>query len=116
MLSLNFCPLFCEDKDTRIWKAQAQFELDWSLESERAFGDVLREMRRRRNLSQEALALEAGVERNYVSLLELGKNSASIRIVFKICAVLDILPSEFLKEVENRMRSSVSDVTDSNAA
>jgi transcriptional regulator with XRE-family HTH domain len=56
-------------------------------------------------LSQEALALEAGVERNYISLLELGKNSASIRILFKICAVLEVQPSDFFKEVEQRMRS-----------
>lgn len=56
-------------------------------------------------MSQEALALEAGVERNYVSLLELGKNSASVRILFKICAVLDVLPSEFFKEVEGRIQA-----------
>jgi len=69
------------------------------LESERAFGDVLREMRRRRGLSQEA-----GVERNYVSLLELGKNSASIRMLFKLCEVLRVAPSAFLVDVERRMK------------
>ena len=70
---------------------------------EQAFGDVLRELRRRRGLSQEALALDAGVERNYVSLLERGKNSASVRMLFKLCAVLGLAPSAFLARVERRM-------------
>lgn len=55
-------------------------------------------------MSQEALALEAGMERNYVSLLELGKNSASIRMLFKLCEVLDVAPSAFLADVERRMK------------
>jgi transcriptional regulator with XRE-family HTH domain len=51
------------------------------LEPEVAFGQVLRGLRKRQGLSQEKLAQEAGVERNYVSLLELGRNSASIKTV-----------------------------------
>ena len=73
------------------------------MEPERSFGDVLRELRRQRGLSQEALALEAGVERNYVSLLERGKNSVSIRVMFKLCAVLKVAPSDFLGRVERRL-------------
>ena len=74
------------------------------MEAEKAFGDVLRELRRRRKLSQEALALEAGIERNYVSLLELGKNSPSIRMLFKLCEVLDIAPSSLIGDVERRLK------------
>lgn len=61
---------------------------------------VLREARRSRGLSQEALALQAGVERNYVSLLELGRNSASIRVLFKLAEVLGSPPSELLQRTE----------------
>lgn len=64
---------------------------------------MLRELRRQRGLSQEALALEADIERNYVSLLERGKNSASIRVLFKLCAVLKVSPSEFMGRVERRL-------------
>lgn len=71
---------------------------------EKAFGEVLRHLRKERGLSQEALALEAGVERNYISLLELGKSSASIRMLFKICAVLDLPPSKFLEQVEAKFK------------
>ncbi|WP_206363065.1 helix-turn-helix domain-containing protein [Stenotrophobium rhamnosiphilum] len=72
------------------------------MEVERAFGQVLREIRLKQAFSQEALALEAGVQRNYVSLLERGLNSASLKIIFKLCHVLDIKPSEVLVMVEQR--------------
>lgn len=50
----------------------------------RAFGVVLRRQRRARHLSQEALALEAGLQRNYVSLIELGRNQPTIStLLFK---------------------------------
>jgi transcriptional regulator with XRE-family HTH domain len=71
---------------------------------EKAFGEVLRHLRRERGLSQEALALEAGAERNYISLLELGKSSASMRMLFKLCSVLGLPPSRFLEQVEGRMK------------
>lgn len=76
------------------------------MEPERSFGDVLREVRRQRGLSQEALALEAGIERNYVSLLERGKNSASIRVLFKLCVVLRLSPSTFMGRVEKRIEAA----------
>ena len=73
------------------------------MEIEKAFGDVLRQLRKEQQLSQEALALEAGMERNYVSLIELGKNSPSVRMLFKLCAALKTCPSAFLTAVERRM-------------
>jgi transcriptional regulator with XRE-family HTH domain len=50
------------------------------------------------------LALRSAVDRNYVSLIELGRNSPSVRMVFRLCDALDIAPSELLKEVERRIR------------
>lgn len=71
---------------------------------EQSLGEVLRAARRERGLSQEKLALEAGVERNYVSLLELGRNSPSVGMLFKLCKVLDLQPSDLLAQVEQQMR------------
>ena len=68
-------------------------------------GEVLRAARKERGLSQEDLALEARVERNYVSLLELGRHSVSIRVLFKLCRILDVQPSIVLARVEEQMRS-----------
>ena len=74
------------------------------MEPEFAFGEILRELRKQRGLSQEKLALEAGIERNYISLLELGKNSASLKMIFKLAAVLETTPTELLRRVEERQR------------
>ena len=74
------------------------------MEPEVAFGQVLRELRKRQHLSQETLALESGMERNYVSLLELGRNSASVKMIFKIAPVLGISVADFMMLVEARTK------------
>ncbi|HEU0189510.1 MAG TPA: helix-turn-helix transcriptional regulator [Gallionella sp.] len=70
------------------------------MEPEVAFGIVLRELRKQRELSQEVLAHDSGLERNYISLLELGRNSASIKTLFKLAPVLGVSVSEFMRQVE----------------
>jgi transcriptional regulator with XRE-family HTH domain len=70
------------------------------LEPEAAFGRVLRELRRARSLSQEVLAFEAGLQRNYISLLERGLNSATIKTLFKLAPVLGVTVSSLMERVE----------------
>ena len=65
-----------------------------------AFGKVLRALRVERGVSQEALALEAGVQRNYVSLIERGINQPTITIIFKLATALEIKPSHIVELVE----------------
>lgn len=57
----------------------------------------------KRKWSQEQLALEADANRNYVSLVELGRNSPSVRMVFKFCAALEVSPAVLMKDVERRL-------------
>ena len=76
------------------------------MEPEVAFGIVLRELRKQRELSQEVLAHESGLERNYISLLELGRNSASIKTLFKLTPVLGVSVSEFMGQVENTLAAA----------
>lgn len=75
------------------------------MEPEVAFGIVLRELRKQRGLSQETLAQDAGIERNYISLLELGRNSASVKMIFKLAPALGITVAEFMGMVEERQNS-----------
>lgn len=79
------------------------------MEPEAAFGVVLRELRKRQKLSQEALAHEAGLERNYVSLLELGRNSASVKIIFKLAPALGLSVAEFMSLVETKSLEEYSE-------
>ena len=66
-----------------------------------ACGRVLRALRAERGLSQEALALEAGIQRNYVSLIERGVNQPTITIIFKLATALGMKPSQVVELVEN---------------
>lgn len=75
------------------------------MEPDKALGQALRSLRTARKWSQIDLALRADVDRNYISLIELGRNSPSVRMLFRLCEALDISPSEFLREVERRARS-----------
>ena len=80
--------------------------MEVQLEPEVAFGEVLKRLRNRQKLSQEALAHQADMERNYISLLELGRNSASVKIIFKIAPVLGVTVSEFMRLVEEEINLS----------
>ena len=64
-----------------------------------AFGRVLRRYRLSAGLSQEKLALEAGLQRNYISLLELGQNQPTITTLFKLAVVLSIEPEQIVEAV-----------------
>nr|WP_255763414.1 helix-turn-helix transcriptional regulator [Pelomonas sp. P7] len=78
------------------------------VEPDQALGQALRSLRTKRKWTQTDLALRADVDRNYISLVELGRNSPSVRMLFKLCDALDVAPSEMLKDVERRMRMLVS--------
>ena len=76
------------------------------MESREAFGKVLQSVRKQQCLTQQVLADQAVVERNYISRIELGKSCPSVCVVFKICAVLRVPPSAMLARVEELIRSS----------
>lgn len=52
----------------------------------------LRALRKHKGWSQEELAHRAGVDRTYISALERGIYSATIVMVEKLAAVLDVEP------------------------
>jgi len=58
-----------------------------------------------RALSQDELAYEAEVSRSYLSQLEKGAFYASLKIVSKLAAVLDVEPAELLKSPLKRSAS-----------
>lgn len=67
---------------------------------EKAFGMALREVRRSKEISQERLALDAGFDRTYISLIERGISSPTIRKVYRIAQILRVAPSEIVLRME----------------
>lgn len=74
-----------------------------ALEIGLAFGRVLRQKRQEAGLTQEQLALEADVQRNYVSLIERGVNQPTIAVLFKLANALKCSPSTLILLVEEEM-------------
>jgi len=73
--------------------------------SEKAFGRALREIRESKEISQERLALDSGLDRTYISLIERGINSPSIRVVVKIAAILKVPPSKIVRRMEELLKA-----------
>ncbi|HEV7942516.1 MAG TPA: helix-turn-helix transcriptional regulator [Solirubrobacteraceae bacterium] len=65
-----------------------------------AFGDALRELRAERGISQEAVALEAGLNRGYYSGVERGVRNVSLTNMGKIAAALGVSLSEVFSRTE----------------
>jgi transcriptional regulator with XRE-family HTH domain len=68
--------------------------------AEDLFGQVLREVRRTRGLSQEELAFESGYHPTYIGQLERGKKSPSLRAIMQLAKVLGTPGSELLRRIE----------------
>ncbi len=60
----------------------------------------LRRVRQKRGLSQEALAALAGLNRNYVGMIERQENSPTVDVIERVAAALDIDPVELFKKHE----------------
>lgn len=65
----------------------------------RRFGQKVRAERKRRGLSQEALALECGLDRTYVGGVERGERNISLLNIVKIAKALRIKPGKLLDSI-----------------
>lgn len=70
------------------------------------FATNLRRLRHAKGMSQDDLAYEAEVSRSYLSQLEKGAFYASLKIVGKLAAVLEVEPADLLRlPSKTKMRS-----------
>ncbi len=69
----------------------------------RAFGEVLQDLRAKKGLTQEALALEAGTERSHISDLERAKKGPSLGTILNLAHALGMSPGEIVSMVEDRL-------------
>jgi transcriptional regulator with XRE-family HTH domain len=61
-----------------------------------ALGDAIREIRTSKGMSQEKLALLAGVDRSYFGRVERGDNNMAVLTLVKIAAALEITVAELI--------------------
>lgn len=81
------------------------------MQEAKLFGRRLRELRKERGLTQEALAEEADLSGNYISDLELGLKVPSLTILVQLSQALDVatpvLLADFTREAVKKMRVRV---------
>ena len=71
---------------------------------EKAFGEELQKAREKYGLTQEKLGFESGYHRTYISQLERGQKSPTLKAVAKIANALGIKASELVARVERRTK------------
>jgi len=68
---------------------------------EAAFGNVVKQLRTEKGLSQEKLSFESGLDRSYISQLECGLRQPSLVTIFQLAKALQISPAHIIGTVES---------------
>ncbi len=76
--------------------------------AERAFGEVLRHVRKARSLTQLELAHLSGCSNKLICLLEHGHRSPSLRNILDLSSALGVPAAWFIRKVEGRLRPPTS--------
>lgn len=63
-------------------------------------GNVIRQLRLSRGLSQDVLSGLAGIARSHLSMIETGTKMPNFETIWKLAGALDMRPSELVKEIE----------------
>ena len=66
------------------------------------FGDHLRALREKRDISQVRLSELAGLNRNYVGDVERGKRNPCLDNIVKLADALNVAPSELFRPFDKR--------------
>ena len=67
------------------------------------FGKELKKLRLKAALTQEEVAASAGVTREYVSMIESGKNSPTIQVFIRLCRAVKASPDEIVAKLDKAM-------------
>ena len=74
-------------------------------ELRRAFADTIRILRARVGISQENLALKAGVDRGYMGGLERERHTPTLESIYRLLPVLEISFVDFAVEFDRVLHS-----------
>ena len=70
----------------------------------RRLSDAVKKARRRAGLSQEALALQAGINRSYVGQIERGVGNPSLQVMVKLAVTLQLDVADLLRRDKEERR------------
>ena len=67
------------------------------LKSQKNLAERVKTLRMELGISQESMALEAGIDRTYASQIERGISNPSLRVICLLAEVLKVEPTDLLK-------------------
>lgn len=68
--------------------------------SQKTLAKRVKSLRMGLGLSQEAMALEAGIDRTYASQIERGVSNPSLRVICAVAEILGVEPVDLLSDQE----------------
>ena len=68
----------------------------------KAFGEVLRTLRKERGLSQEKLAEMCDLDRTYISMLERGLHQPSLTAFLRLAQAVEVSAAMLVESVQKR--------------
>jgi transcriptional regulator with XRE-family HTH domain len=72
---------------------------------EEAFGEIIRELRKEHQISQEKLAEVSNLDRSFISLLECGHKQPSLITIFQLAKAFNLSASKLLSFVEKKIET-----------
>jgi transcriptional regulator with XRE-family HTH domain len=69
-------------------------------------GNLVQQQRKKLGLSQDDLAVRAGLHRTYISEIERRSRNLSVKILVQIAVALDVEPSVMLRKAEDLTRAN----------
>lgn len=70
-----------------------------------AFGNVIKELRTAKGLSQEILSFESGLDRSYISQIECGHRQPTLVTIFQLAKALQTPPAHIIQSVDSLYNS-----------
>lgn len=65
-------------------------------------GETIRNLRKKRGVSQEVLSGLAGIARTHLTMIENGQKKPNLETIWRLAEALDMRPSELVAQIELR--------------
>jgi transcriptional regulator with XRE-family HTH domain len=76
-----------------------------NLTIEAAFGQAIKELRKKHHISQEKLAEVSNLDRSFISLLECGHKQPSLITIFQLAKSFNMSAAKLVTMVEKKIHS-----------
>lgn len=95
------------EKKSKLRPGRPQGSTSYDSEPAIAFGNAVREKRLHKELSQEALASLASVERSHMGKIERGEHLPNLVLILRLAQALEIRPGTLIDRAQELMEKPI---------